>query len=131
MDMLVATAFDRDDEFYATAGVSRHIKVSLVLAMSISYFVFCSFATLRCSRDPQQYSMLLCIVQYIVEIRVEEYTYWRSTCSTLRSAYSTSSSTSFGDILRLSYVYGLPPPSNGKSHISSREALRLMITSSA
>ena len=27
-DMVCAAAFDRDDEYFATAGVSKHIKVS-------------------------------------------------------------------------------------------------------
>lgn len=30
-DMICSTAFDRDDQFFATAGASRHIKVACAL----------------------------------------------------------------------------------------------------
>ena len=32
-EMVCSTAFDRDDEFFATAGVSRHVKVRPQLLM--------------------------------------------------------------------------------------------------
>lgn len=40
-DMLCSISFDRDDEYFATAGVSRRIKVALALLLLGGFLVPC------------------------------------------------------------------------------------------
>ena len=50
-DMVCSTAFDRDDEFFATAGVSRRIKVidaywlAIVTREPLMYSILADFST--------------------------------------------------------------------------------------
>ncbi len=46
-DMVCSTAFDRDDEFFATAGVSRRVKVRRLLHVFASSTISMSIKACR------------------------------------------------------------------------------------